>query len=69
MAGKFGFCSHRRVFFITRRFILTMKPHLNPLQPRAALALAVAQGKELNFDLLNPLHWRGQGEAKQLLLF
>jgi len=27
-------------------------PHLNPLQPRAALALAVAQGEDFNFALL-----------------
>jgi hypothetical protein len=39
----------------------------NPLQPRAALALAVAQGEDLNFDaeglFLGPLPWRWLGEA------
>jgi hypothetical protein len=27
------------------------RPHLNPLQPRASLALAVAQGEDFNFAL------------------
>jgi hypothetical protein len=42
----------------------------NPLQPRAALALAVAQGEDFNFALFqNPLLWRGQGEANELPLW
>jgi hypothetical protein len=36
----------------------------NPLQPRAALALAVAQGEDFNFALYyNPIPWRREGEA------
>jgi hypothetical protein len=42
------------------------KPMNNPLQPRAALALAAAQGENLSCTFryrFHPFLWRGQGEA------
>jgi hypothetical protein len=47
-----------------------VSPHLNPLQPRAALALAVAQGedfeaKRLNISILRPSPLKSKTSSRE----